>query len=251
VSQAAAARQMRLHTWRGMHRTFPLKEAATVSRPKILKEIEEGILARNPARVEKVFARLDPSLASPEEILGAMTAGMEKARSKLKDGTCSIPEFLLCIDAFRQGVGHLRGSSAEVGRKEAAVVIGVVEGDVHDMGKNIVAGVLEASGYRVHDLGKDVPRDKFLESLKETQASLLALSTMMSTPLENMRDVIRWVRRLHPEVKILVGGAPLDERLARAIGADGYAEGAADVPGEAERVLAQRKRLMEIPVVAT
>lgn len=219
-------------------------------KPKILKEIEEVILSRSPARVEKVFSKVDSSAVAPEEILGAMTAGMEKARKKLKEGTCSIPEFLLCIDAFRQGIGHLKDANADVPRKEEAVVIGVVEGDVHDMGKNIVAGVLEASGYRVVDLGKDVPRDEFLESLKETGASLLALSTMMSTPLENMRDVIEWVRRLHPEVKILVGGAPLDERLAKAIGADGYAEGAADVPGEAERVLTQRARPMEIPVVA-
>ena len=118
------------------------------------------------------------------------------------------------------------------------------------MGKNIVAGVLEAAGYQVLDLGKDVPRDRFLEALEETKASLLALSTMMSTPIENMRDVIRWVRKLHPEVKILVGGAPLDERLARAVGADGYAEGAPDVPGEAERVLALRARPLAVPVVA-
>jgi methanogenic corrinoid protein MtbC1 len=221
-----------------------------VQKPKILKELEEVILARNPARVEKVFSKIEPTSVSPDEILGAMMAGMEKARRKLKEGECSIPEFLLCIDAFRQGVGHLRGSSADVPRKEDAVVIGVVEGDVHDMGKNIVAGVLEASGYPVFDLGKDVPRDRFLESLAETKASLLALSTMMSTPLENMRDVIDWVRRIHPEVKILVGGAPLDGRLAMAIGADGYAEGAADVPAEAQRVLALRKRPLKIPVVA-
>ena len=219
-------------------------------KPKILKEIEEVILSRNPARVEKVFSKIDAGEVAPEAILGAMTAGMEKARRKLKEGECSIPEFLLCIDAFRQGVGHLKGTNAEVPRKEETVVIGVVEGDVHDMGKNIVAGVLEAAGYKVHDLGKDVPRDRFLEALEETKASLLALSTMMSTPIENMRDVVRWVRKLHPEVKILVGGAPLDEMLAKAIGADGYAEGAADVPGEAERVLAQRARPVEIPVVA-
>ena len=221
-----------------------------MAKPKILKEIEEVILSRSPARVEKVFSKIDLGAVAPEAILGAMTAGMEKARRKLKEGECSIPEFLLCIDAFRKGVGHLKDASADVPRKGDAVVIGVVEGDVHDMGKNIVAGVLEAAGYQVHDLGKDVPRDKFLESLEKTKASVLALSTMMSTPLENMREVIEWVRRLHPEVKILVGGAPLDERLAKAIGADGYAEGAPDVPGEAERVLALRERPMEIPVVA-
>ena len=227
-----------------------MKEAEKVQKPKILKELEEIILAQNPARVRKVLSKLVPGSVSPEEVLGAMMAGMERARRKLKEGQCSIPEFLLCIDAFRQGVGHLKGSSADVPGKEDAVVIGVVEGDVHDMGKNIVAAVLEASGYRVFDLGKDVPRERFLESLAETKAALLALSTMMSTPLENMREVIDWVRRLHPEVKILVGGAPLDERLAKAIGADGYAEGAADVPGEAERVLALRQRPLKVPVVA-
>lgn len=229
---------------------FSLEEGEKVAKPKILKELEEVVLSRSPAGVDKVFSKLDSASVSPDEILAAMTAGMEKARKRLKEGQCSIPEFLLCIDAFHKGVGHLKDSSAKLPEKEEAVVIGVVEGDVHDMGKNIVAGVLEASGYRVIDLGKDVPRDKFLASLRETKASLLALSTMMSTPLENMRDVIDWVRRLHPDVKILVGGAPLDERLAQAMGADGYAEGAADVPGEAERVLGLRERPMEIPVVA-
>jgi methanogenic corrinoid protein MtbC1 len=227
-----------------------LKEVEKVPKPKISKRIEEVILCQNPARVEKVFSTIDPGSVSPDEILGAMTAGMEKARKELKEGRCSIPEFLLCIDAFRKGAEHLKGIKAETSRKADTVVIGVVEGDVHDMGKNIVAGVLEASGYRVIDLGKDVPRDRFLESLKETKASILGLSTMMSTPLENMRDVIVWVRRLHPEVKILVGGAPLDDMLARAIGADGYAEGAPDVPAEAERVLGLRKRTLEISVVA-
>lgn len=217
---------------------------------KILKEVEELILSRDRARVDEFFSRLDSASVSPDEILSAMTAGMDKARKRLKEGTCSIPEFLLCIDAFRQGVGCLKKTRTALPGKEDAVVIGVVEGDVHDMGKNIVAGVLEASGYRVIDLGKDVPRDRFLESLEDTKASLLALSTMMSTPLENMRDVIEWVRRLHPEVRILVGGAPLDARLAESMGADGYAEGAADVPGEAERVLATRARPVAIPVAA-
>ena len=112
-----------------------------MSKPKILKEIEEVILSRSPARVEKVFSKIDAGEVAPEAILGAMTAGMEKARRKLKEGECSIPEFLLCIDAFRQGVGHLKDANADVPRKEETVVIGVVEGDVHDMGKNIVAGV--------------------------------------------------------------------------------------------------------------
>jgi methanogenic corrinoid protein MtbC1 len=227
-----------------------VQETATVAKRKALKEVEEVILSQDPARVEKVFSKIGLGSVSQDAVLGAMTAGMEKARKGLKEGTCSIPEFLLCIDAFREGIEYLKGLNAEVARKEDAVVIGVVEGDVHDMGKNIVAGVLEAAGYRVLDLGRDVPRDRFLAALEETKAPLLALSTMMSTPLGNMRDVIRWVRELHPDVKILVGGAPLDERLAQAMGADGYAESAPSVPDEAQRVLAQRKRAVSIPIVA-
>jgi len=138
---------------------------------------------------------------------------------------------------------------SQLPQKADGIVIGVVEGDVHDMGKNIVAAVLEASGYPVYDLGKDVPRDTFLESIEKTRASLVALSTMMSTPLENMRDIIRWVRKLHPTTGILVGGAPLDERLAKAMGADGYAEGAADVPEEAERVLGLRSSSQVVSAV--
>ncbi len=221
-----------------------------MAKPKLRKQMEEAVLSRSPSRLEQVFAELDPASVSPGEILAAMTAAMEKARTELKAGRCSIPEFLLCIDTFRKGVDLLKGLAGEIAGKEEAVVIGVVEGDAHDMGKNIVAGVLEAAGYRVHDLGKDVSKDRFLEALDETRASLLALSTMMSTPIENMKDVIRWVRKLHPEVKILVGGAPFDERLARAIGADGYAEGAPDVPEEAARVLASSPRPMAVPVVA-
>ncbi len=218
-----------------------------MKRNKILKELEEGILLRDPERLEKAFAKVERDALSPEQVLDALIAGMEGARKRLKAGECSIPEFLLCIDAFREGVRRLKEARPERGRKDAGVVIGVVQGDVHDLGKNIVAGVLEASGYPVRDLGKDVPRDRFLEAVEENRPALVALSTMMSTPLEAMKDTIHWLRRLHPEVAILVGGAPLDARLAEAIGADGYAEAAADVPEEVERVLALRVRAAPVP----
>lgn len=215
----------------------------------VLREIEEGMLQADPARVQDLLDRLEPETLAPERIVEAMTRGMERARMLLKGGACSIPEFLLCIDAFRQGVRSLQRGPDAIPRRSEGVVIGVVEGDVHDLGKNIVAGVLEASGYRVHDLGKDVTRDAFLEAIERTRPALLALSSMMSTPLQNMRDIIHWARKLHPTVGILVGGAPLDERLARSMGADGYAEGAGDVPEEARRVLELRGRSLEVAAV--
>ena len=212
-----------------------------MTQAQIVQAIEESILFRDPDRVEEVIEGMEKGTLSSDAILKALTKGMERARRELREGQRSIPEFLLCIDSFRRGVHCLKTYVSQLPQKADGIVIGVVEGDVHDMGKNIVAAVLEASGYPVYDLGKDVPRDTFLESIEKTRASLVALSTMMSTPLENMRDVIRWVRKLHPTTGILVGGSPLDERLAKAMGADGYAEGAADVPEEAERVLGLRK----------
>jgi methanogenic corrinoid protein MtbC1 len=212
-----------------------------VTQAQIVQAIEESVLFRDPDRVQEVIEGMENGTLSSDAILKALTKGMERARRELREGQRSIPEFLLCIDSFRRGVHCLKTYVSQLPQKADGIVIGVVEGDVHDMGKNIVAAVLEASGYPVYDLGRDVPRDTFLESIEKTRASLVALSTMMSTPLENMRDVIRWVRKLHPTTGILVGGAPLDERLAKAMGADGYAEGAADVPEEAERVLGLRK----------
>ena len=211
-----------------------------MAQTQILQAIEESVLFRNSDRVQEIIQTMEKDALGSDAILKALTMGMERARRELKKGQRSIPEFLLCIDSFRRGVQYLKTCVSQVPQKTDGIVIGVVEGDVHDMGKNIVAAVLEASGYPVYDLGKDVPRDTFLESIEKSRPSLVALSTMMSTPLENMRDVIRWVRKLHPTTGILVGGAPLDERLARVIGADGYAEGAVDVPEEAERVLSLR-----------
>ena len=220
-----------------------------MTQAQIVQAIEESILFRDPDRVQEVIEGMEKGTLSSDAILKALTGGMERARRELRQGQRSIPEFLLCIDSFRRGVHCLKTNVSQLPQKADGIVIGVVEGDVHDMGKNIVAAVLEASGYPVYDLGKDVPRDTFLESIEKTRASLVALSTMMSTPLENMRDVIRWVRKLHPTTGILVGGAPLDERIAKAMGADGYAEGAADVPEEAERVLGLRSSSQVVSAV--
>lgn len=219
----------------------------------LLLALEEAVFKRDSASLVSLLAGLDGGDVRPSEAVRALAKGMERARGRLRDREISIPEFLLSIDVFRQGLRRIAGheSRREPGedRKDCTVVIGVVEGDTHDMGKNIVAAVLEASGYRVVDVGRDVPRDVFLSALKETEASILALSTMMSTPLENMREVIQWTRRLYPDVKILVGGAPLDDRIAAALGADGYAESAVTAPEEASRLMGKTRRAAKsVPV---
>jgi methanogenic corrinoid protein MtbC1 len=215
-----------------------------VSRKAILRGIEEGVLScTSEAFAESLRAARREGIPR-EAVLGALGRAMERMRAEFREGRRSVPEVLIGVDFFREAVRRLRppARNGKGGRKGPGIVIGVVEGDVHDMGKNLVSGVLEAAGFAVVDAGRDVPRDAFLNALERTASPLLALSSMMSTALDSMKDVIQWTRRLYPNAGILVGGAALDARVARALGADGYAESAARVPEEAIRVLNPRKR---------
>jgi methylmalonyl-CoA mutase cobalamin-binding domain/chain len=157
--------------------------------------------------------------------------GLEKARHTFMSNDTPLPDFLLCIDAVSEGLGRLAPLRRAPGPMDEgiAVVIGVVEGDPHDMGKNIIAAVYRAYGYRVVDLGCQVPSERFAESVAEHGAEVLALSAMMSTTVVAMRDIIRDVKGRAPDTVVMVGGAPMDEALARSYGADGYAETAVSV----------------------
>jgi dimethylamine corrinoid protein len=205
----------------------------------LLKRFEDAVLSRDIHALETAFKEVEISGLSTDSILKALTNGLDAARLALKNHSASIPEFLLSVDVTKQGLNQLKKLQPANKKPDdtARIVIGVVEGDVHDLGKNIVAAVLESCGYGVTDLGRDIPAGVFIEEVKKTRAHVLALSTMMSTPLENMREVIAWCRRDFPSAAILVGGATLDERIAHSFGADGYAESAVNVPEEVQRIL--------------
>ena len=220
------------------------KSSIQMSDSDLLVKIEESVLSRDISAVEKNLPGLRKAGIASTDALNALSRGIERAREKFKRGTYAIPDFLLAIDAYRKGLSFIH-SGTEITMSEARpqIVIGVVKGDVHDMGKNIVAAVLEASGYQVLDVGKNVENDVFLDALQETNADILALSTMMSTTLETMRQLIVQARRKQPDLSILVGGAPFDPDLARRMGADGYAENAIALPEEARRVIAENKSI--------
>ncbi|MBC2716966.1 MAG: cobalamin-binding protein [Desulfobacteraceae bacterium] len=208
----------------------------------ILAGLEQSVLSNNPEETARALQAVKSKEYSGDDILNALTRGIEKARQGFKQDKYSIPDLLLAIDAYRMGVNFLKNyppfSDAQKEKKSRfQIVIGVAEGDVHDLGKNIVAAVLEASGYCVHDMGRNIPNEVFLEKLESTKADVLALSTMMSTPLDNMAELIRMVRKMFPQTAIIVGGAPFDVTLAHQIGADGYAENAIAVPEETKRAL--------------
>jgi methanogenic corrinoid protein MtbC1 len=207
----------------------------------ILLSIEEAVFSKNSDALTHAVQKVASEKIYPQEILQSLSRGIERAREHFKNGQFSIPDFLLAIDAYRQGIDFLKVYASDDKRKNDVdvpkVVIGVVEGDVHDMGKNIVAAVLEASGFKVYDAGRNVPNDVFIDAIRQTGASILALSTMMSTTLDTMRELIGMARKLFPDIAVIVGGAPFDADLARRIGADGYAENAIAAPDETRRAL--------------
>lgn len=141
-----------------------------------------------------------------------------------------VPEVLLGSEAFYAGFELIKPLLVQTAiTKKGKVVIGVVQGDIHDIGKNIVKVMLEASGYEIVDLGKDVANEKFIESIIEQKPQILALSSLMTTTMVQMETIIKLLNRkkLRKTIKVIVGGAPVNQAYANKIGADGYAEDAA------------------------
>jgi dimethylamine corrinoid protein len=176
---------------------------------------------------------LDGGVPPGEIIKDGLCRGMNEAGELYERNEYFLPELLIASEVMHAGVEALAPSMrhGDESRERETVVLGVVEGDVHEIGKNLVAVMLEAEGYRVVDLGFNVPPSKFLEEVEETGARVLALSTMMTTTLPNMRRTVELALALDPRPLIVVGGAPLSNALADDMGADGCEDNAAKAPG--------------------
>ncbi len=206
------------------------------------RRIARAVATHDFKEMEKSLSEAREAALPPAKLLAALSAGLEDARKKLESFSFALPEFLLCMDAMAPGLALAAENPAAAGDTRPGAVIGVVEGDVHDLGKNVVSAVLSACGYQVQDLGRDVPLERFLDSIKSTKPSICALSAMMSTPVAAMEKIAAAVRERFPEVVILAGGAALDEKLARGMGADGYAPSAVELPGLLARLSARPRR---------
>jgi methanogenic corrinoid protein MtbC1 len=196
-----------------------------------LQEVQAAVSRHDPQLLHATIDRALHARIAGAELHRAILLGLEQIRQKFMSNDTSLPDFLLCIDTVTEGFKRLsaaEGSHGNLG-EDIPVVIGVVQGDPHDLGKNIISAIYRAYGYRVFDLGCQVPNQEFARSVVDQRAEVLALSAMMSTTVVAMLDVIRDVRAKSPNTVIMVGGAPMNEALARKYGADGYAETAVTV----------------------
>ncbi len=168
---------------------------------------------------------------APQTILNdALIAGMDEVGVKFRCNEVYVPEVLVAARAMKKCLSILKPLLANTGAKPAGVaVLGTVRGDLHDIGKNLVGMMWEGAGLEVVDLGADVPTEKFVQAVKDTNCQILGISTLLTTTMLGMKDVIQALERaeLRQRVKVLVGGAPVTQSFAQDIGADGYGESAA------------------------
>ena len=151
-----------------------------------------------------------------------LAKGMDRAGELYEQEEYYIPELLMCSDAMYAGLKIIRPHLEQQERAEKRkIVIGVVEGDTHDIGKNLVKIMLETSGFYVVDLGRDIPPADFVEKAMEIEADLIALSTLMTTTMDGMEEVMQILKKenLQGKVKVMVGGGPISKSFADKIGA--------------------------------
>ncbi|RLB07105.1 MAG: cobalamin-binding protein [Deltaproteobacteria bacterium] len=206
---------------------------------EILMGIRDAVVSYDEeACVQLCKVALKRGIDAYEAVIRGLAAGMDIVGELYAKKEYFVPELLLCSDALYAGLDilrpHLKMEEAEI---KGRLIIGVVEGDIHDIGKNLVKTMFEAAGWEVYDLGKDVKLDRFVQEQQRINAQVVGLSALMTTSMLAMPRVIEMLRAEDPNVKIMVGGAPLTRDIAIQYGADGYAPDAVAAVQEAIKLL--------------
>lgn len=157
-------------------------------------------------------------------------------------GRYFLPQLIASAEAMKNAIEVLEPLLLQKkdGEDMPVVVIATVEGDIHDIGKNLVALMLKNYGFRVIDLGKDVPKEKIIRTAKENHAQIIALSALMTTTMQRMREVVAYAKEEQVSAKIMIGGAVVTQDYADEIGADGYSADAAEAVKLAQRLLQEK-----------
>ncbi|HLQ11647.1 MAG TPA: B12-binding domain-containing protein [Steroidobacteraceae bacterium] len=181
----------------------------------------------------------------PDKVLNdALVEGMRIVGIDFRDGILFVPEVLLAANAMKAGMEILRPLLAETGAEPIGkVVIGTVKGDIHDIGKNLVSMMLEGAGFEVINLGINNPVENYLAALEEHKPDILGMSALLTTTMPYMKVVIDTLKQkgLRDKYIVMVGGAPLNDDFAKAIGADAYCRDAAIAVETAKTLIAARR----------
>lgn len=212
---------------------------------EILDRLRDGVIEYDDdAVIEAANAALEAGMDAEKAIFDGLVCGIEEVGRLYELEEIFVPEMLLAADAMYAGLNILKPHMKKrEGGLKGQVVMGVVQGDVHDIGKNIVKMMFDVAGFEVHDLGRDVPLEKFVEEQLKTDSDLVCLSAMMTTTMVGMKDIIAKIKEKNPKVKIMIGGAPVNEELAGKWGADGYAKDANNALKDAINMVSSLRNL--------
>ena len=184
-----------------------------------------GDMAGQPAVAELTQEALKKHINLEKIIKEGLTEAMQVVGDKFSTKEFFIPDMLASAEAVTRAMDILRPHLEKSGvEPKGKFIIATVKGDLHDIGKNIVAILLRGSGYEVTDLGTNVPAEKIVDVVRESQPDFVGLSALLTTTMDSMGDVIESLKKsgLRDKVKVLVGGAALSEEFAKEIGADAY-----------------------------
>lgn len=206
-----------------------------------LKQIYDYTVSGNAPKVKELTEQALAEGVAPDEIITKyLIPAMAEVGDRFERNEFYVPELLIAARAMQGALNILKPLLADTDLKPVGrVVIGTVKGDLHDIGKNLVSMMLQGAGFEIIDLGVDVPPDKFVEVVRGGEVQVVALSALLTTTMPSMKTTIEALKAagLRDRVKVIIGGAPVTQRYADEIGADGYAPDANSAVRKAKALL--------------
>ncbi|MFL0194714.1 corrinoid protein [Clostridium sp. WILCCON 0269] len=212
-----------------------------IDKEQIFKNLSDSVVNMEEEETSMLANKVvEEKIDAYEAIEKGLSDGMNRAGKLFEEEEYFVPELLMCSDAMYAGLNILKPylKKAE-NENKYKVVIGVVEGDTHDIGKNLVKLMLETAGFEIIDLGRDVPAQKFIDEAKDAGADIIAISSLMTTTMDTMEEVIKILKKdnMRHKFKVMVGGGPVSQNFADKIGADGYSINASEAVRLAKRLV--------------
>lgn len=201
-----------------------------MSHENILQDLSSSVIEGDSAKAEATAKR---ALERGMDPLLAITDGLNKGMARVGDDFSKLkvylPEVMMAADAMKAALAILEPAALKKDSsslKKRKVVIATIMGDIHDIGKNIVALLMRANGFEVYDMGRDIPIDAMINKALDTQSDIIAASTLLSTSMPYMEDLLKLLkeRNLREKFTVMVGGGPVTREWAEEIGADGYGD---------------------------
>jgi methanogenic corrinoid protein MtbC1 len=199
------------------------KIATCVAKGKISKSFWYPPEMKDQDGADEIAADALKNGVQPGVLLDGCMLGMERIGKEFGEGTAFVTNLIVSAEAMNAVMKHIKPflESGEVKRK-GTFVIGTVTGDMHDIGKNLVSMIIRGGGFEVIDLGVDVPTNKFLEAIAQHPGCFVGLSALLTTTKPNMENSVKAIKTAYPNIKVLVGGAPITKDFCTHIGADFY-----------------------------